>query len=412
LLSKKQTDFLFKSTASFDICSGAVASGKTYVSNLRFYNHIYDCPDDCLLLLTGKTSESLHDNVILDLLKFDAIKDFEFHRMPSRIFVKSKGIEIACVGAYNEKSHDRIRGKTVAGWLADEVTTYPENFVKMAQSRVRHSGKTWPKIWTCNPEHPEHFILKDYIQNPDLDVKTWWFEIDDNPVLTTEYIDELKNSYSGVYYDRMILGKWVLAEGSVYEEFRRDVHVVDNFKIPFNWPRIRGIDYGYTNPFCCLWGAIDPDGRLYIYAEHYKSKMLLKQHAEIIKLRDLEVYNGKEYDVRYSFTVSDHDAQDNAEMASLGIATHNAQKDVITGIQKVKNRLKVQGDGRPRLYITKACPNTIKEFFTYRWNEKKPGKNEKEEPIKDLDHAMDDLRYMIMELDYSSRPKVTGKFPF
>ena len=100
----------------------------------------------------------------------------------------------------------------------------------------------------------------------------------------------------------------------------------------------------------------------------------------------------------FEWTVADHDAQDNAEMRSKGISTTNAKKDVTRGIQKVKARLTIQGDGKPRLYIMSTCVNTIKEISLYRWNEKKAG-NEKEEPVKENDHSMDALRYMVMQLD-------------
>ena len=82
-----------------------------------------------------------------------------------------------------------------------------------------------------------------------------------------------------------------------------------------------------------------------------------------------------------------------------GIMTRPAQKDVIKGIQKVKARLKVAGDGRPRLYIHPRCTNLIREFGQYRWNRSKEGRNEKEEPVKESDHALDSLRYLVMELD-------------
>ena len=372
---------------------GQLVQGKTFVQILKWYTYIYSSPDGCLLLMSGKTAESLYDNVIRELVAINP-SDIIMHRNPLRLYVKSKNIEIACADTHNESSWGRIQGKTVCGWLADEITQAPKNFVKMAQSRCRGEGKIWPKFWTCNPDMPEHYIMQEYIMNSDIDVKIWEFTMDDNPVLSKEYVDELKSSYSGIFYDRYILGKWVHAEGMVYDEYVRSTHIVDQFEIPEHWRKCRSIDYGYTNPFVCLWGTIDSDGRLFIYDEHYQSKQLMEYHATEIKKRT----------GNFEFTVADHDAQDNAELRSYDIYTKNAKKEVIAGIQAVKNRFKILEDNKPRLYITNNCVNLIREVGLYRWQTIKKG-NEKEEPTKENDHAMDSLRYMVMELDKGIRPR-------
>lgn len=392
MLSDKQEDFLFTSYHSFNIASGAVSSGKTFVEILRWYKHIYDVPNGALLLMSGKTGEALYDNVIRDLLKIDMRGDIRYTISPQRLYVKSKKVEIACADASNEASWTRIQGKTVYGWLADEITNYPESFVKLAHKACRAEGKTWPKFWSCNPGHPLHFIKTDYIDNDKLDIKNWPFTLDDNPVLTEEYIQELKSSFSGVYYDRFIRGLWVLAEGLVYDEFDQDTHKIDPFPIPGHWTRFRALDYGYIHPFVCLWGAMDEDGRIYIYDEHYENRKLLNHHATMMGMRA----------GRISWTVADHDAQDNAEMRSLGVATKNAKKDIETGVKRVKARFIVQGDGKPRLYIFSNCKNLIKQLGLYSWD-KKSGR-EKEEPKKKDDDGPDALRYMVMEVDslYSS----------
>ncbi len=392
MLSDLQKDYLTTSDHSFNIQTGAVSSGKTFTQILRWYEHIYLAPDNCLLLMSGKTSESLYDNVIRDLVKLNPW-DIIMHQSPLRLKVLSKGIEIACADTHNEASWGRVQGKTVCGWMADEITQAPKNFVKMAQSRCRGEGKVWPKFWTCNPDMPEHFIMQEYILNNKLDSKVWEFTMDDNPILTPEYVEELKSSYSGVFYDRYILGKWVHAEGMVYDEYVRATHVIKQFDIPEHWRKVRGIDYGYTNPFVCLWGCIDEDGRLIIYDEHYKSRQLMKEHAAAINNRE----------GRFDFTVADHDAQDNAELRAEGVFTKNAKKEVIRGISCVKNRLKGQG-GKPRLQITENCVNLIRELGLYRWQTIRVG-NEKEEPLKDNDHTLDALRYIIMEIDKGGQPR-------
>lgn len=397
-LSRKQIDFFINSNYSFNIASGAVSSGKTRIQILRWIDFIAnEAPEDCLLMMSGKTDQSLYDNVVRDLVKLN--KHFIVRKQPLRVEYPIKNIEIACASAHNQESWGRIQGKTVCGWLGDEITQHPESFIKMAQSRCRGYGQIWPKFWTCNPDVPEHYVMKDYIMNPNIDVRTWYFNLDDNPVLSEEYKEELKASYSGVYYDRYINGLWVLAEGMVYDEFDRDMHIVEPFKIPYNWRHFRAIDWGYTNPFVCLWGALDPDGRLYIYDEHYEAKKLISYHADQIKKRDVISLDGKPRELYFESTDADWDAQDNAELRKYNVYTNNAIKEVEVGLQKVKARLKPQKDGKPRLFIMKNCKNVIREMGLYRWQDKKNNKNEKEEPSKVNDHSMDALRYMINRID-------------
>lgn len=146
---------------------------------------------------------------------------------------------------------------------------------------------------------------------------------------------------------------------------------------------------GNTNPFVCLWGAVDYDGRLYIYDEHYKPNTLIADHAAAIHKRSGE----------YVATVADHDAQERAELYTNDVQTRAAKKDVAIGIQRVAERLVVQPDKYPRLFISANCINLIRELGKYAWEERKPDKPVKEEPRKVDDHACDALRYMIMELD-------------
>ena len=336
--------------------------------------------------MSGKTNESLYDNVIRDM-EVMLQHHIVVHKQPLRCAIPGKGIEIACADAHNERSWGRIQGKTVYGWLADEVTQHPKNFTYMAIARCRGDGKTWPKFWTCNPDFPQHYVKTDFVDSSELDIKTWHFGLTDNPILTDEYIDEVQRAYTGVFYDRYILGKWIMAEGSVYPQFDYDTHVFDA-DVPLHWTRAVSIDFGYTNPFVCLWGAIDHDGRLFIYDEHYQAKTLIKDHATAIRARG-----------DFSWAVADHDAQDNAELRAESINTHNAKKDVMDGIQRVSARLAVQPDGFPRVFIHKRCVNTLREIESYRWAQVTADRNEKEEPVKADDHTMDALRYMVMELD-------------
>jgi phage terminase large subunit len=193
-----------------------------------------------------------------------------------------------------------------------------------------------------------------------------------------------------------IKGYFAAFAGAVYKTFSRDTHMIKSFKIPDDWTRYRSIDWGFNNPFCCLWLARDLDRRWYVYAEHYQARETLAYHAERIKQ-----ISGRE---KYRVTWADHDAQDRFEFEKLGIRTLPAKKDIHLGIEAVQAALKVQGDGKPRLFIFKTCKNTIREMSGYTWAEGTEIKDAKDEPLKVNDHACDCIRYGIYGVE--------GKFYF
>jgi phage terminase large subunit len=191
-----------------------------------------------------------------------------------------------------------------------------------------------------------------------------------------------------MWYDRHIKGLWVAAEGLVYELFDRNVHVIPPFTPPADWMRVNAVDFGFTNPFVCLFGAVDYDGRLYVYDEHYQAGALIKDHAAEIRKRG-----------EPRWTVADHDAQERAELTAEGVHTRAAIKDVSLGIQRVAERMVVLKDGYPRLFIAENCHNLIRELGQYVWETRKDDKPVKEEPRKTNDHAADAARYLVMGLD-------------
>jgi PBSX family phage terminase large subunit len=259
----------------------------------------------------------------------------------------------------------------------------------------------------ANPGPPSHWIK----QRPTL--KLFESRHQDNPTLyddagaitpqgrrTMAVLDAL----TGVRRDRLRDGRWVQAEGTVYD-FDAAVHLVDSFPVPEECRRIRVVDFGFTNPFVCLWLAIDPDGRIYLYREIYMTHRTVRVHAERIK----QLSAGE----RIERTITDHDAEDRATLEENGIATEPAVKDVSPGIQAVAERLKLAGDGRPRLYVVRGAlvepdpaltanrqpASTEQEFDVYSWPKSVDGRPVKDAPVKLFDHGMDALRYGVMYVD-------------
>ena len=322
------------------------------------------------------------------------------------------GSSICAGGLDDAERTEKILGNEYITVFLNEATQLSFPTMQMAMTRLAQRVRDWkgrfavPKlILDCNPRGPRHWLHAVGVRHVDpdtgealADAARWarlnWSAYDNKENLPEEYLYALE-SLPEVMRERMLNGVWRGNEGAVYSEFDEDVHVVEPFEIPATWKRLRSIDFGYTNPFVCLWGALDPDGRLYLYREHYKAGVRAAEHAEII----LKLSGGE----RFSVTVADHDAGERAELESHGLPAEPAMKNVARGIQCVKNRLAVCPDGHPRLYFFRTLRNLLSEIYDYRWLPAQDGGNAKEEPLKENDHAMDALRYMVAAVDCADR---------
>lgn len=267
-------------------------------------------------------------------------------------------------------------------------------------------------IGDCNPGASSHWILQ---RRQGATVVFLESRHEDNPVLynpLTGLITEqgrrtmaVLDSLSGVRYQRLRLGKWVSAEGQIYDMYDAAIHLINRFDIPADWRRIRVIDFGLVHPFVCQWWALDEDGRAYRYREIYMTGRTVSTHAEQIK-----AYSEGEV---IEQTICDHDAEDRQTLAENGIPNIAARKDVLTGIGKVQDRLSLQADGRPRLFFLRdslvevdqqlsearfpTC--TEDEIDSYIWQ----SSARKEQPVKENDHGVDCVRYLAMHLDGASQ---------
>lgn len=274
-------------------------------------------------------------------------------------------------------------------------------------------------IGDCNPDKPTHPLKKradegrlTMIHAKHTDNPRLWDEVNKEwTPYGKSYLAKLRR-LTGARRKRLLEGKWAGAEGMVYEMWDESVHLVDAFEIPKEWRRMRAIDFGYTNPFVCQWWAEDPDGRLYLYREIYKTKTLVADHAaEIRRLSKGEAIE---------FTVADHDAEDRATLHAAGIRTLAADKRVSVGIEAVSARLRTHDDegneipAHPRLFVFRSAlahprdPDldesgrpccTAEEVPGYVYPEDTAGKPVKEAPVKVDDHGCDTTRYLVMQVD-------------
>lgn len=280
-------------------------------------------------------------------------------------------------------------------------------------------------IADTNPHTPTHWLKVRVNEGRTTFLDT---KHEDNPlyfdkdgVLTKKgaaYISKL-DALTGVRKSRLRDGKWVAAEGLIYEDWDSSLHLIDRFAIPDQWVRYWTIDFGYTNPFVLQRWAEDGDGRLYLYAEQYMTKKTVDQHTTdlIAQIKDDQ---GNWLEPKPRVVICDHDAEGRATFEhEVGVSTVAANKKVLDGIQAVQKRLRKRGDGKPALFIMrdslvnrdtaltnarKPC-SVIEEFPGYIWDIG-AGKAPKEQPLKADDHGLDALRYLVAEKDLGMRPRV------
>ena len=211
--SPKALDFLDNSDARLNILHGSVRSSKTVNCTVRWLNYLITGPLGDLAMF-GKTMATLQRNVLNDLFDIVGPKNYKWvNRQQGELLLF--GRRVYCFGANNEDAESKIRGATFAGALCDEVNLYPQSVFNQLMARMSITGAQC--FCNCNPDSPYHWFYTDYLTNNAItDKKVWKFLMEDNLSLDTDYIRSLKQMYTGVWYERMILGNWVAAEGGAY----------------------------------------------------------------------------------------------------------------------------------------------------------------------------------------------------
>ena len=253
ILNPKQYEFILNKDNRINLLSGAVRSGKTYISLLKWAIFVASMPEQCEFLMTGKTITALKRNC-LGLLT-DLVGSNNFSYSTSQKSGKLFGRQVWLEGANDDRAESKIRGMTLAGAYIDELTQIPFEFYTMLLSRL--SVKNAKLYATTNPDAPTHWVKTEIIDNDKIDKKIWNFQFDDNLILKNEneqYFNDLRNEYESmgdVYLQRFIYGNWVLAEGLIYRQFADNKSMfIKNEPVDENGNKINfmiitiGIDYG------------------------------------------------------------------------------------------------------------------------------------------------------------------------
>lgn len=213
---KKQAAFLLAPLKRQNLLFGAVRSGKTYISLIKWALWIMRQDESEQFLMVGKTITSLHRNCLTVLENIlGSTFSYSLTAKKADIFGHTVWLE----GANDERSESKIRGMTLKGAYIDELTQIPRGFYLMVLSRLSERGAAL--IATTNPDSPNHYVKTDIIDNAAIERSTniWQFTFDDNTHLDEAYKESLKREYTGVYYRRFILGEFVRAEGVIFPDF-------------------------------------------------------------------------------------------------------------------------------------------------------------------------------------------------
>ncbi|MFJ6061612.1 PBSX family phage terminase large subunit [Streptomyces tendae] len=389
-----------------NLWEGAVRSGKTIGSIMVWLRYVRTGPPGALLMV-GKTERTLKRNIIDVIIQMIGKRRCDYRAGAGEVVIFGRTIYVA--GANDERAADKIKGLTLAGAYLDEVTTYPENFFQMLETRLSVEGAQW--FGTTNPEGPNHWLKKQILdrarlhlrrdgtlvetQDPEaLDVARFSFVLDDNPSLPAAYVASLKRSHQGLFFKRYILGEWCLAEGVIYDSFDEARHVVDLLPEISRWMCV-GLDYGTVNPFAALLIGVGADNRLYVASEYRHDSRVTKR-----QLTDAQYSLG----VRRWLSTYEHRGQKGVAPSWVFVDPSAASfmtqlwSDGMPGVAKADNEVKdgirsvSTAFGENILSVHRSCTGLLEELPAYVWDAKASAKGI-DQPLKVDDHSVDGLRY-------------------
>jgi PBSX family phage terminase large subunit len=407
------------------LLSGPAGSGKTVVALMKLHLAALQHPGLRGLIirqtqtsLTSTTLNTFRELVAKEAIVAGIVRWYGGSASRPAAYRYSNGSELTVGGL--DRGPDKFLSAEVDRIFIDEAVQISETSLETLITRLRGKADTYKQVTLAtNPSSPSSWLFQRAARGA---TRMLYSTHKDNPYLThpdgtltpagMDYMAKL-DGLSGVRRKRLLDGIWCTAEGIIYESYDPAIHVVDRFPIPEGWPAWVSVDFGFNHPFVAQVWREDGDGRLFLVGEIFKTGVLVEDHARQLKSMLAQMK------IRPRAVICDHDAEDRATLEKhLGMGTSPAKKTVSDGIQAVQSRLRVQPDGKPRLFIMRDAvvkrdpalvdasrpASTEEEFPSYVWAVR-PGGNLKEEPLKEMDDGMDALRYMVAERDLGARPR-------
>lgn len=384
MLSSKQLEYLQNCNHRWNLKIGATGSGKSWLDYATVIpKRLLALQGQGAAVMLGNTQGTLSRNILEPMR--DIWGDTLVGSISSDNTALIFGKKVHILGADNRKHVARLQGMTIEYAYGDEMTTWHEEVFQMLKSRLRCRHSFFDG--TANPDSPHHF-LKEFIDSKAADVFCQTSTIDDNPFLPPEFIENLKKEYAGtVYYDRFILGRWVAPQGLVYSFFDEK----DNRFVIQEMEQRPGmacryfisIDYGTHNPCSMGLWCITGQTAYRIDESYFDSRKERRQRTDEEHYTELlRLTAGYPIDC----IVIDPSAASFIETIRRHgkFIVRQAENDVLNGIRITAALLSCG-----KIKIHARCTNAIREFGSYRWDEKKG----EDAVIKEYDHAMDDIRY-------------------
>lgn len=373
LFSSKQQEFLFAEDKRLNFLTGSVRSGKTHISLLKFATNVVAVsPKGSEFLFSGKTLTTLKRNCLGLLEELVGSSNFKYSLSSKEGILFGRKVYLE--GANDETAENKIRGMTLAGAYCDEITLMPESFVTMLLSRLsRPKAKLYA---TCNPDNPDHYIKKNYIDKKELNCAVWNFALTDNTFLDEEYVKSITMEYTGVFYQRYILGQWVRAEGLVYTKFANNTNdylLEDDFNYSNIITANIGVDFGgngSATTFVCTGFTKRFECAIILEAERHEEELspdeLEKLYVDFAQ-RCIDTY-GKAMPT-YADSAEQiliRGLRNAGRLNNVRTNVMNAKKMVILDRIKLVNKLISLG----RFKVNRRCTSVVKALQTAVWSEK------------------------------------------
>lgn len=439
MVSEKQKKILCFPYSKYTalIASGAVRSGKSSFLMISAVDYVMRTFDGQNFIIAGKTVSSAVKNLITPFMALSYVKQkyrVSYTRTDNKMVISCNGRQntFYVYGGKDESSYQLVQGLTAAGCLLDEVCLMCESFVNQVLARCSVEGSKF--FFSCNPDSPEHWFYKEWVlKAKEKNALYLQFQLEDNPSLSEEMINRYKSLYSGSFYEKYIMGKWVVAEGLVYQVFDKELHTATmedllpvvkslslieeaGYEIPeslieayeivrkkranpsrYKLPKYEyflSMDYGITNPCAALlWTVADGvaiciDEYYYNPKEHNGLKRTDEEHYaaiyEMVKTYDIECIVIDPSANSFKEVINRHD----------DFIWHNANNSVIQGISFTTMLF-----DNNKIKISPKCEHLIAELALYSWD----NKAKRDAVLKENDHACDAMRYFcytVYKKDY------------
>lgn len=400
------------------IADGAIRSGKTLSMSLSYAMWAMEMFDHQNFGMCGKTIGSFRRNVLFWLKLMLRSRGYRVtdHRADNMLTVRKDGKEnyFYIFGGKDERSQDLIQGITLAGCFFDEVALMPQSFVNQATGRCSVDGSKW--WFNCNPDGPFHWFKTEWIdkatgylgpervaeirrkaakeQKTDglKNIVYLHFTMDDNLSLTEEIKARYKRNYTGVFYQRYILGLWVVAEGIIYDMFSESKHVSKNTQAAAGAKYYVSCDYGTQNATVFLLWQGNGEKWCCIDEYYYSGREEEMQKTDNAYAEDLARFISDR--TIEAIVIDPSAASFIALLRERGYRVRKARNDVLDGIRYTGTQLNMGN-----ITFSNKCKNTIQEFGSYVWDAKACERGE-DKPLKQHDHAMDAVRYFCFTIMY------------